>query len=43
MYYDKQESHLIFILYRNNAQPTDDFLIIDNESVNDIKYATSKR
>ncbi len=43
MHYDKPESRLIFISYRINAQPMDDFLITEDENTSDIKRITTKR
>jgi hypothetical protein len=43
MYNDQSKSQLIFISCRINAQPMDDFLMIDDENRDDIKYLTSKR
>lgn len=43
MHYDRTKSHLIFITSRDNAQPTDDFLMTADESESNIKYVTSKR
>ncbi len=43
MYYDQTKLQLIFLSYRSNAQPMDDFLMTDDENKNYIKYVTSKQ
>ena len=38
MHNDQSKRQLTFIFHRNHAQPTDDFLIIDDDNRHDIKY-----